>query len=384
MRIFLSLSPSGNSSVPGSLTWIRNFYEPLKDLGHEVILFRIDEAAKLLKADRGSQKFKERFSQFLLEQCCKENEKEKIDFFLSYFEDNDIFPEIIDQIKNKGILTANFSCNNIHQFYLTQNIASSYDYNLHSEKFASEKFIKIGANPIWFQMAANPKYYHPIQSEKMYDVSFIGGNYAKRSYYAWHLLEHGINVHCFGPNWLVNKPYPRLRNYVKEYRRYSDLLNAFFSLTAERRNKYSSRVSLYDFNMRLRTKYKPHLHYPVSDEMMIKLYSQSNISLGFLEVFDNHDSSLITKQHLHLREFEAPMCGSLYFTNYCQELEEFYEPDKEVIVYRNEYELLDKVKFYLTHPAEANIVREAGYKRAINCHTYQKRFYDLLKLMPLK
>jgi spore maturation protein CgeB len=226
-------------------------------------------------------------------------------------------------------------------------------------------------------MAANPKYYHPINTNRIYDVSFVGGNYSRRSYYTWYLLENGINVHCFGPNWLVNKPYPFLRNFVKECRRNSDLIKTVFLFSKEKRKKYSSRVSLYDFNKWLRIKYKNHLHYPISDEEMIKLYSQSNISLGFLEVFDNHDSSLITKQHLHLREFEAPMCGALYFTNFCQELEDFYEPDREVIIYRNEYELLDKTIYYLAKPKEAEKVRIAGHQRAMKCHTYQKRFRDL-------
>ena len=71
------------------------------------------------------------------------------------------------------------------------------------------------------------------------------------------------------------------------------------------------------------------------------------------------------------------MCGSLYFTNYSDELAEFYEPDKEVVIFRNEYELVDKIKYYLSHPEESEKVRHRGYKRAIKCHTYQKRFEEL-------
>ena len=71
------------------------------------------------------------------------------------------------------------------------------------------------------------------------------------------------------------------------------------------------------------------------------------------------------------------MCAALYFTNYSEELAEFYEPDKEIVVFRNEHELLDKAKYYLKHPNEAEKVRQAGYKRASECHTYQKRFNDL-------
>ena len=78
------------------------------------------------------------------------------------------------------------------------------------------------------------------------------------------------------------------------------------------------------------------------------------------------------------------MCGALYFTNYCEELTEFYEPDKEVVTFRNEHELLDKVRYYLSHPTEAEKIRQAGHKRALECHTYQKRFEDLFNKINLR
>jgi spore maturation protein CgeB len=134
MRIFLSLEPSGNASVPNSKTWLHNLYEPLLDLGHEVYLARIDEAAKLLNVKCGTNLFKEKFSEYILQTFKKEHHKKQFDFFLSYFRDDHIDLLLIDEIKKLGVPTANFSCNNTHQFYLTKNIATHYDFNLHSEK----------------------------------------------------------------------------------------------------------------------------------------------------------------------------------------------------------------------------------------------------------
>ena len=126
------------------------------------------------------------------------------------------------------------------------------------------------------------------------------------------------------------------------------------------------------------------MHAPVSDEELISLYSRSHISLGFLEVYDNHDSSKPLIQHLHLREFEAPMSGALYCTGYTDELAEMFEPDKEVIIYRSQHELLDKVKFYLHHKDQAARVREAGRKRALEEHTYHRRYEQLFTIIGLK
>lgn len=384
MRIFLTFSPSGNRSVAGSMTWYRNLYKPLLDLGHNVYLLRIDEAEDKLGINRKSDLFREKFSQYLLNLFQEENKKKPFELFFSYLEDSYVETSCIDEIKQSGVVTANFSCNNIHQFYVTEKIAPHFDYNLHSEKYASEKFKTIGANPIWFQMAANPQYYHPLGIDRTLDVSFIGGAYAKRPYYIYNLLENGIDVHVYGPGWRKTEQQANLRRIKRELIRSREVIRSIFTFPPQKRSEISSRIANMDFKEILLAKYIRNLHFPITDDEMIRKYNESKISLGFLEVYDNHDHSQKTMQHLHLREFEAPMCGALYFTNYSDELTEHYEPDREVIIYRNEHELLDKVKYYLGHPQEAEKVRKAGYKRALECHTYQKRFEDLFKEISLK
>jgi spore maturation protein CgeB len=65
------------------------------------------------------------------------------------------------------------------------------------------------------------------------------------------------------------------------------------------------------------------------------------------------------------------------------ELAEQFEPDKEVLVYRNQHELLDKVRYYLAKPDEAEKVRRAGHARALRDHTYQRRFQQLFEELNL-
>jgi spore maturation protein CgeB len=77
------------------------------------------------------------------------------------------------------------------------------------------------------------------------------------------------------------------------------------------------------------------------------------------------------------------MSRALYCTGFMDELAEFFEPDKEVIMYRCREELLAKVRYYLRHPNEAERVREAGRRRALADHTYHKRFLDLFRQLKL-
>lgn len=377
MRIFLTLSASSNNSVPNSKTWLRNLYEPLVDLGHQVFLFRIDLYSEEIKISRNSINFKNHFSKKLLDIFKNENKKKQFDYFISYLENDDINTSVIEEIKKMGVKTLNFSCNNIHQFYLVDKISPFFDFNLHSEKYAADKFISIGAKPIWFQMAANPKYYYPIDIEKSIDVSFVGARYAKRLNYIYQLLENEINVQVYGPGWkslLEENIFRILKNEIKRTLKIGKSIFTFFP---KERSKLTSDISTSDFYDFVYDKYYQNFHYPLNDQEMIKMYSMSKINLGFLEVYNNHDHSSFTLQHLHLREFEVPMSGGLYITNYSDELAEHYEPDKEVLVYRNEYELIDKVKYYLSHPVEAEKIRTAGFHRALRSHTYQKRYIDL-------
>jgi spore maturation protein CgeB len=78
------------------------------------------------------------------------------------------------------------------------------------------------------------------------------------------------------------------------------------------------------------------------------------------------------------------MCRSCYLTGYSDEISEFYEPGKEIDTYQNGDELIDKTRFYLSHPAAAERLREAGYQRAINNHTWKHRFQQLFREIGLR
>ena len=371
MRIFQALSARAVWGVSQSTIWLRNLYEPLVELGHEVFLWQFD----------GTRLHD--WSEPLVDAFRREHARKPFDLFFSYFRDGMVEPGAILEIGKAGVPTCNFSCNNTHQFHLVEKLSPVFDYNLYAEKDAKLKFEKLGPRGVWFPMAANPQYYRPLGIPRILDVSFVGQCYARRPYYIGHLLKNGVDVQVYGPGWLLKPDKPLLRRPVRWARRARLLLKSLVARSLEKRHEFSARVADMDLRNHLRWKYATHLHRPISDDDMIRKYSESKICLGFLEVYDRHNPAAVVKQHLHLREFEAPMSGALYFTGYCDELTEFYEPDKEVIVYRNEHELLDKVRYYLAFPDQADLVRQAGHRRALADHTYQRRFETLFRQLNL-
>ena len=378
LRILQAIAASTNDAVPHNAVWVRNLYEPLLHLGHDVVLVPA-EAGRQAMARHDARACK-RFSEDLLVRFKGEHERRPFDLFFGYLMDGMIEPAVIDEIRGAGVPTCNFSCNNVHQFGLVRELSPHFDFSLHSERDVGEKFKSIGATPLWWPMASNPQYAHPVNTPRRLGASFVGGNYDLRADYALHLLVNGVDLHLFGPGWRLSG---RVACVKRRVRRDLTLGAALVTPSLASQAKATAAAARIDTGRRLATEYPRNVHLPVNDDEVIHLYSCSNVSLGFLEVFDEHDPSKPVLQHLHLREFEAPMSGALYLTNYSDELAEFFEPDKEVLVWRNRHELLEKARYYTEHPEAGEPIRIAGRRRALACHTYQMRYAQLFEQIGL-
>jgi spore maturation protein CgeB len=375
MRILQLIDASTNASIPGNQTWYRNLYEPLLEMGHEVLLMPTHEKGKPIRDPEA----RERLSQRLWDTFQSEQSARPFQLFFAYLMDGMVDPAVIDRIRAAGVPTCNFSCNNTHQFDLVDEISPHFDFNLHAEKDVRDKFLAVGANPLWWPMASNPKYFHPVDLPRSVAASFVGENYALRARYIGYLLENGVDVHAYGPRWQYGTT-SRWRSWAK---RAKYLALSVLSANPQAQMRASANLSDHDYRRYLSARFPKNVHQPVSDEELIALYSRSQVSLGFLEVYHQHDAGQPVVRHLHLREFEAPMCAALYCTGYSDELAEFFDPDREVITYRNQYELLDKVNYYLAHPQQADQLRRAGHQRALKDHTYLRRYQQLFEALGL-
>lgn len=118
MRIFQVIEATANSLAHGNQTWFRCLYEPLVEMGHEVVLFSSQRGR--IARDRRNPRLRERFSQEMVEEFHRENERKRFDLFFAYLTEGMVEPGAIDDIRKTGVPTCNFSCNNTHQFYLVE------------------------------------------------------------------------------------------------------------------------------------------------------------------------------------------------------------------------------------------------------------------------
>ncbi len=85
MRIFQVLEGSTNAAVPGNQTWYRNLYEPLVEMGHEVVLFSTKEGR--LAMQRNDAQARAAFSQRLLDTFRREHVQKPFALFFAYLMD---------------------------------------------------------------------------------------------------------------------------------------------------------------------------------------------------------------------------------------------------------------------------------------------------------
>ncbi len=128
--------------------------------------------------------------------------------------------------------------------------------------------------------------------------------------------------------------------------------------------------------------YKERIFPPLSDKAYFELLENSLIILNFPESRYSHDyANPNVLMGANLRDFEVPMSGSMLLTQYNTEIEAFFDLSKEVVTFNNEFEMVDKAKYYLNHYAEANKIALAGHQRALKDHTWENRFADFFNFL---
>jgi spore maturation protein CgeB len=343
---------------PGSRLWYNNLYLPLSELGYDIVPFDYNITPHFQNSDPSKPKHRSfieknrpELEYVLLKQVRDAHREKKIDVFFSYFYSAFCRPEIIEEIRRLGIVTINWYCNASYQFHLVSELAPAYDYCLVPEEFRLDDYRRIGANPIYFQEGANPNIYKPYNLPREFDVTFVGQQYGDRWDFIHHLIRKGIRVNVWGTGW---------RNQFRSKEFHARGVARWLKNEVKHLNKPIP---------------QRFLHGALCDDEMIRLYSRSKISLGFSSVGNTHRDNRILQ--IRLRDFEAPMTGAFYMTEYMEELEEFFEIGKEIVCYHDKYDLGEKIKYYLGHDAERERIRQAGYQRALKEHTWQKRFAEL-------
>lgn len=255
--------------------------------------------------------------------------EEKADVIFTYLSGELVTADVLREIRDCGIPLVNISLNDKENFVGkirqgramgVRDICRYFDLCWTSTADALKKYRVEEALPLYLPEGANPEIHKPSGAEKIIDVSFVGQCYGNRPEIIRKLRERGIEVVTYGYGWPEG---------------------------------------------------------PLSTEEMVRLYSRSRINLGFAGI-SGYGSAYCLKG----RDFEIPMSGGLYLTEYHPELEQVYAPN-EIVTYRGFDDLVAKIRFLLSNPSKAEEIRQKGFQKARSTHTWELRFEKIFKLMGL-
>lgn len=324
-----------------------NFYGTLEHMKNiELIYFPYDQIL-----DTGRDKF----NNDLLELV----KKEKPDLlFVTMFTDQ-LKKEMIDYISEKtNCETFAWFCDDCWRFYnYSKYWTPHFNWVSSTDISAPVNYKKIGyKNLIRTQFACNHFLYKPLDLPKIYDVTFVGQPHGDRIKIVEKIKKAGIDIQCWGKGW------PNGR---------------------------------------------------VSQEDMIRIFSQSKININFAKgsgdvnlrglarIFFKKENGLIRfqnpkywidnvksllgniKNHIKGRNFEILGCKGFLITGNADNLKDYYQDGKEVVIYKDTKDLIEKIRYYLAHDQEREAIAKAGYERTLRDHTYEKRFNEIFKIIGL-
>ncbi len=177
-----------------------------------------------------------------------------------------------------------------------------------------------------------PNQYYPVESNKTFDVTFVGQANAKRAEYLTYLKENGIRLNIRGLGW---EEYPALHSVSK------GML----------------------------------LHYELRET-----YSSSKIVLGIQYSSQNPEKSIFAPN-----AFEVAACKGFFLTNKNEELEAFFTDQIDIKTYTTKEELLNLIHHYLNHESERKMISERAFKKATQKeYTLVHSMAKLLDTTPLE
>jgi spore maturation protein CgeB len=300
-----------------------NFYDSLARMGHELLHFDFQTLLNELGRDRMNQRLQ------------AEVERQRPDLLFVCLTGDELDFATLKSLSDSGATTTfNWFCDDHWRFEkFSRRWAPAFNWVATTAACALPKYQQIGyKNVIKTQWACNHFQYRRLDLPLQHDVSFVGRVFGKRPQIIQTLRRAGINVCVRGFGWPEGR---------------------------------------------------------VTQEEMVRVFNQSRINLNFsdaakqLNWFKRLTGRKPPPKQIKGRNFEIPGCGGFLLTDSAENLEEYFELGKEVVVFDSTDDLVDKARYYLNHESERCQIAEAGYHRALREHTYELRFNQLFKVMGL-
>jgi spore maturation protein CgeB len=231
---------------------------------------------------------------------------------------DDFEESAVEELRRLGCVTLNWFADDHWRFdAFSSRWAPKFSWVITTDPAAPAKYRAHGVtNVIRSQWGVNHRLYRPLDRPRRLDVSFIGQPHGNRRAVLRELRAAGIAVEAWGYGW------PR--------------------------GKLSTRRA-------------------------VEIINESAVNLNL------SNATMPGVEQIKGRDFEVPACRGLLMTHGVEALGEYYEPQTEVVVYDGLEDLKSRIRWVLDNPVEADKIREAGYRRVLRDHTYERRFLEIFR-----
>lgn len=201
--------------------------------------------------------------------------------------------------------------------------APCFNWSVTTANSALPKYARLGyRNVIKSQWACNHHQYKRLDLPLRYDVTFVGLPHGERPDLVRYIRNAGIDIRVWGLGW------------------------------------ESGRVDQTD---------------------LIRIFNQSRINLNFSNASSKprFQRWLRFEPQIKARNFEIPGTGGFQLSGRADDIDAYYVPDREIVLFGDRRELVERIRHYLSHEDERAHVAEAGYQRTKRDHTYDRRLSEI-------
>jgi spore maturation protein CgeB len=264
---------------------------------------------------------------------------------LLYIKDYGLKPEWLQEIKKKGIILVQWYIDPVIPDWLIPFVKVSDIFFTMSEGLVDE-FKKINPNVFWLTQAFEPSFFEIKEitgkDKKTFstDVAFVGNigskpQYLNRRKSLKKIIHSGFKLKWWGP---------------KMPRKLSTIPLILGKLGKAYGGKF------------------------VWGAEYAKVARLSKIFLAF-------DSMPHIRKSMSARMYTAVGCGAFYMCRHVDGIEEVLKPGKEIVTFRSDDEMIDMIRYYLGNNELRLKIAEAGQKRVLKDHTYEKRIGQMCSLI---
>lgn len=254
-------------------------------------------------------------------------------------------PEQIKAIRHKGIPTAVWLTDDPYYTDWTVSIAPRYDFVFTLERSCVPLYKELGCQQVFYlPFAASPKLYVPQHIDASYrsDICFIGSAFWNRVALIDSLADFLVDKKVFIAGWWWDR--------LKHYHKLSDSIRLGEWLSPEETAKYYHGAKLVI-----------NLHREAEDHTI------------------NFNERNKPAYSVNPRTFEIAASGTFQLADPRQDLNRFYAPGKEIVIYHSPEQLKELINYYLQNNKERNTIALNALYRTRNEHTYRERLAEMLE-----